>query len=264
MNETIIEKFYGVYLLYCLNPKYTGRTYIGYTVDPNRRIKQHNKGNQFGGARRTSNRGPWTMVLIIHGFPSDISALRFEWAWQHPRYSRRLQHVTKKKSKEKMYDFCLRVLSEMLHVGPWNRLPLTIRWLNDDFIKEFPIGKGPPLHMPICYGPVISKQLPKLKLTQQDLPTNSDTCYVCLKPVEISRKVTCLESICTATFHIICMSKNFLADDQYVPIEGNCPKCKNHFLWGDIVRKFMGCYRNIDFKMNVEGGNDFYDSEEDN
>ncbi|XP_030759067.1 structure-specific endonuclease subunit slx1 isoform X2 [Sitophilus oryzae] len=134
-----VEQFYGVYLLYCLNPKYTGRVYIGYTVDPNRRIKQHNKGKKFGGAWKTSSKGPWTMVMIIHGFPNDISALRFEWAWQHPHVSRRLHGVTKKKPREKVYDFHLRVLAEMLQVGPWNRLPLTIRWLNDEFVRDFPI-----------------------------------------------------------------------------------------------------------------------------
>ena len=54
---------------------------------------------------------------------------QFEWAWQHPSKSRRLgKSMAKRRSKESPLQYRFRVVTEMLSVGPWNGLPLTIRW----------------------------------------------------------------------------------------------------------------------------------------
>jgi hypothetical protein len=44
-------------------------------------VSQHN-GEITQGARKTTKNRPWVMQMIIHGFPSNHSALQFEWAWQ--------------------------------------------------------------------------------------------------------------------------------------------------------------------------------------
>ena len=65
-----------------------------------------------------------TMTLWLPGFFTQ-----FEWAWQHPSKSRRLgKSMAKRRSKESPFQYRFRVVTEMLSVGPWNGLPLTIRW----------------------------------------------------------------------------------------------------------------------------------------
>ena len=78
------------YLLKSLGAR--GSTYIGFTVNPARRVRQHN-GEILGGARHTRKHRPWEMVAFVHGFSSKVSALQFEWAWQHPTVRRRTQRA---------------------------------------------------------------------------------------------------------------------------------------------------------------------------
>uniref|UniRef100_A0A3Q2WNC3 SLX1 homolog B, structure-specific endonuclease subunit n=1 Tax=Haplochromis burtoni TaxID=8153 RepID=A0A3Q2WNC3_HAPBU len=150
-----------------------------------RRIGQHNAGRHRGGAKRTSGRGPWEMVLIIHGFPSDIAALRFEWAWQHPHSSRRLVHVSRRSRKESSLEFHWRVVSNMLRVAPWNRLPLTARWLKQEYRMDFEPGLQPPLHIPIAFGTVRAKKTPSLQC-QDEEEEEASMCFLCEKHIKVS------------------------------------------------------------------------------
>ena len=79
---------------------------------------------------------------------------QFEWAWQHPERSRRLKGVSGKSRAETPYEFRLRIVATMLRLGPWCQLPLTIRWLIQDYKRDFHPALQPPIHMAIAHGPV--------------------------------------------------------------------------------------------------------------
>ena len=59
-----------------------GSTYVGATVDRDRRLKQHN-GLLKGGAKATSRKpGAWIRHCYVQGFPDNHAALSFEWRWK--------------------------------------------------------------------------------------------------------------------------------------------------------------------------------------
>ena len=70
-----------VYLLVCSD----NSTYVGATVNLERRLRQHNK-EITGGAKRTTskvNKGKtWKRVCHVSEFPDWQSTLQFEWRWK--------------------------------------------------------------------------------------------------------------------------------------------------------------------------------------
>lgn len=56
------------YLLKSLKENCTNRSYIGYTTDPRRRLRQHNRELLSGGAKKTLLYCPWQMEIIVSGF----------------------------------------------------------------------------------------------------------------------------------------------------------------------------------------------------
>ena len=69
-----------------------GATYIGVTVNLDKRIRQHNKELK-GGATATSikvTQGEiWSYICYVENFPSWNEALKFEWRWK--QLSRQIQ-----------------------------------------------------------------------------------------------------------------------------------------------------------------------------
>ncbi len=81
------NKKYYCYILYTSNAFYSTQTYNGSTNDLKRRIRQHN-GELVGGAKSTSNKGPWDYLAVISGFETHKEALSCEWKIKHPTGAR--------------------------------------------------------------------------------------------------------------------------------------------------------------------------------
>ncbi len=89
-----------------------GSTYIGATVDLDKRIRQHNKEIK-GGATATSIKVEagqvWSYVCYVENFPSWNEALKFEWRWK--QISRQIQ---KSKPTQKPIERRLEALKTLL------------------------------------------------------------------------------------------------------------------------------------------------------
>jgi predicted GIY-YIG superfamily endonuclease len=78
------------YILTNTTERDKNRTYIGYTNNIERRIRQHNQ-ELVGGARYTHKFGnkSWEIYALVYGLPNKINALSLEWKLKHPDGKRR-------------------------------------------------------------------------------------------------------------------------------------------------------------------------------
>lgn len=78
------------HFVYLIASTISRRTYIGYSIHPLKRLKQHN-GELRGGAKYTKQGRPWEIIAIVSGFPNKRIALQFEWRAHHPTKDMRRQ-----------------------------------------------------------------------------------------------------------------------------------------------------------------------------
>lgn len=103
-----MEKFY----CYILKSD-SNKTYNGYTVNPKRRVRQHNQEIK-GGAKYTKKYTGWQMYVLITGFPDSSNALQCEWRIKHP--NNRTFYKTKKYNS---VEGRIIGLSEVLKLNKW-------------------------------------------------------------------------------------------------------------------------------------------------
>ncbi|WVY92901.1 hypothetical protein V8G54_031989 [Vigna mungo] len=138
--------FFACYLLTSLSPRYKGHTYIGFTVNPRRRIRQHN-GEIGCGAFRTKKRRPWEMVLCIYGFPTNVSALQFEWAWQHPVESLAVRKAAVEFKSLSGIANKIKLAYTMLTLPSWQSMNITVNFFSTKYMKHCGGCPSLPAHM---------------------------------------------------------------------------------------------------------------------
>ena len=239
------------YLLASLNPRFLNHTYIGFTNNPLRRIRQHN-GEIANGAVKTHKKRPWKMVLVIHGFPTHVAALRFEWAWQHPRESRHVREVAKTCVTGLGFPWCLRaktrMAAEMLNLPQWSKMPLGVRAVDQSIADLLGGQSALPPQMILTIGPLedvfsgITRSDDKEYEEDDEPERESDTglkycclCGECFVEDDVIAKCPVTPD-CPLQAHLVCVADSILGDSsQLIPTTGPCPECGMELIWKDLL-----------------------------
>jgi structure-specific endonuclease subunit SLX1 len=269
-------RFYGCYLLVSENPEApAGKSYIGFTVDPARRIRQHNGDLTTGGARRTKSMRPWRMVCIVHGFKSQVQGLQFEWAWQHPLMCRAVRSTVmsanipgckmtaRGRQREMRLESNILVICAMLRSPPWDMMPLTVTFFDPILFQQCHTLFPSTHRIDTSLSP---DALSATKVTL-DSPESLSSCFICklsLLSPHHSRVVSCPG--CFSTFHVLCVYKFFNTTAIFPDQPGECMGCGVKYSWAEFVASAVKVVdaRNIKPESSESEGTSDSSSEEEN
>ncbi|KAI9891255.1 MAG: Slx4p interacting protein [Vezdaea aestivalis] len=304
MEVRPLPAFYCCYLL--RSTVHHASLYVGSTPNPLRRLGQHN-GHSKGGATRTSRSTlrPWEMTCIVSGFPSQVAALQFEWAWQNAHLTRHIPSderlsqrttITKISKSGRVRKRPGRPRSSMggilsnlhllLRVNTFSRWPLELRFFCEDVHATW-LKWAEQAEEKLREGMVVKLNLDAQGSLRSSMETQNErsdsgqistatqtaggiqgvkvdyrhlipylekstkllesakgiTCGSCRGSIsEAARKMAlvCPKEACKGVFHLSCLADHFLqssGSEDLVPIESNCPRCKEVLLWKDLVQE---------------------------
>jgi predicted GIY-YIG superfamily endonuclease len=264
-------RFNGCYLLASLARP--ARSYVGYTVNPSRRLRQHNGDVARGGAVRTKRNRPWAMVAVVHGFACGSQALQFEWAWQNPHKTKALKlHAeyaadhgmapVKAKGGVTAPSGKLAVLAALLAVPPWSHCPLTVSVPHADrtlWTKLLAKTVLPPwARVDFRSVDVLSADIDDYNYGSTEplagKPLSGD-CGVCAEdtaPGSGRRGTVCVS--CGQSSHLHCLARSMRVqheeghenDDYLLPDNVTCPRCRRLMRWNDVVRFSRVAWRSFE------------------
>ncbi|EMG45412.1 Structure-specific endonuclease subunit SLX1, partial [Candida maltosa Xu316] len=133
--------FYGVYILQS-EPK-PRSFYVGSTPDPKRRLRQHNGDLKTGGAYRTKRNGsrPWKMIVLIHGFPSRVSALQFEHSLQHAHQTRHIDQESRVTTSSRQSSLHSKLANVRLLMKSFRKMGLTVTVFDENVFETWQENK---------------------------------------------------------------------------------------------------------------------------
>ncbi|KAG6920080.1 hypothetical protein DXG01_010148 [Tephrocybe rancida] len=204
------------------------------------------------------------MAMIVHGFPSRLAALQFEWAWQHPAKSRHLRDANGsalfESRRPKHLKANVHLVCQMLLNHPYNTWPLHVKLFSDEAVAAWTAATRDAPPMPpgftcsielegvdgksgkVGSGRQGSIDVKDERFTSSYLAKNT-ALLATNRPLQCS---VCQEEVTNYTTKFLSSAP---ASTALIPRGGVCSSCRAYTLWGDIVR---GSYRRLAGGITLE------------